>query len=377
MYLTFYVVLVLFVVCCLYCTHCSQEASSLYLQTSSGEVKAGPLKRVAKDLLLCLVGGPTLCVANRKEKAWPQALRAFVTSVSCGQRQHTVQLPFHFVSYCAEILTGEMELTGPHEVEVLLQLSDVARVLLVAVHSTTTSTAAQSSAEYDAATGCDVLATLLGDAMNKLSALRGGCQTGSRDSLVAERALAQLQTRITTLLVQCPTAVPVCVSAWGLLPLLPLPSSPATSPSPAPLCLPGLAVLFEVTPAPESWRQGVLLWALSLILSGGTPPSSSSSSSATINITAVQGKAALTASSATGALVCLREVIGCVTEAAGGVQAWSELQGLLIRQLKKSPETSSVLVAIGMWCLQHASLSLSLPLTLSVSVSTTPLASST
>lgn len=334
-----------------------EEASSLFRQTANGEVKVGPLKRVAKELLFSLFGGPSLRIANRGEKEWPKALRAFVSFVSSEQRDNTMHLPFHFVSYCAEILSGKMEATGVHDVEVLLQLSDVALLLLTEVYSSSRQDLdVNTNAAIKDTTGCEELITILGDALNKLSLLRGSCHIGvvNRDLSAADSALHQLQTRISQFLVHCPTALLLFLHTWGILPLLPsLSSSEGVGVGAHSLCLPGLAVLsLAATTVPTSplavsltenaggSLRPVLLASLALILSGSTTATSTDNSSG--SITAAQGKSALAAASAHGALICFRRVLGTIT-----TQEWPELENHLIRQLKKNPETSAVLVATG------------------------------
>jgi hypothetical protein len=308
------------------------DAMALFTQGFQGKVKVGPLKRVAREIVMSLVSGPSLCVANRGEKAWPSALRAFVSTVSNEQIEQRVELPFHFVSYCAEVLSGKVETTRPYEIETLLQLSDAAVLLLSEVHDVSNN---------DDVQGCPELIAVLSVALNKVATLCGSSQPASRESKAALTALHKLTILISEMLVQYPKMLPLFLDAW-IAPLLPA-SSPSST---LQLCLPGLAVLhhassnFPLSGMAVALSQilplrPALIAALTLVISGGSVLPTS--------VTSTQGKAAISAASTTGALVCFRSVLATISP-----DEWSELESQLVRQLKKNPETSAVLVATGM-----------------------------
>lgn len=310
-----------------------QLYSQAYEAQGSTSVKPGPLKKIAKEVILALVAGPSLKIANRGEKVWPAVLKSFIASVVQEQISSRDVLPFDFVHYCAEVLIEKMKTTKNYEIDVLIQLSDTTSLLLSQlcdengiVH------------EVDVET-CRDLVGVMSAVLNRVSCLRGSCHSGSRDCNASESVMQQLIMRTSELLIEYPSLLPHFMNAWAG-PLI------GVSEGVSHLCLPGLSVLFQaaisfpvsklaVTLNGMLPLRSVLLAITSMIISGGSVLPEA--------VSASQAKTAIVSASSIGALFCFSRVLSTVNS-----EEWLEVEALLLRQLKKNPETSAVLVATGM-----------------------------
>ena len=261
-------------------------------------------------------------------KFWSHELKSFFVKISLEQKNMEIQLPFDFVAYCVEFLTIKMESTRLHEAETITQIGSAAIMLLPNIPESCSNESISVTFE---------LIGVLGDALNKLSNLQGISASQSYDGQKSRAALLYLQKSTISYLTRYPDMVSQFLGCW----IGSLPSQNST----CSFCIPGIAVLFQAchsqpdsamaTMISENMNIRVVLLESILLAVNGTALSSSSISSA-------QCKSALSAASSVGSLISMNAFMQSVTP-----QEWSEIESHLLKQLKKNPESSAVVVATG------------------------------